>query len=101
MSITETDIQKLAALSRIKLSKEELGQFAKEIESILHYVEQIKEVSSNMSVDSSGKTPSEISHRNFLREDIENINLNPDAAFVIKEAPSVEGGYIKVKKILG
>jgi aspartyl-tRNA(Asn)/glutamyl-tRNA(Gln) amidotransferase subunit C len=99
MSITETDIKKLASLSRINLSDEESAQFAYEIESILHYVEQIKDVSS--SVISTQKKPSQIAHRNALREDTDNSNLNTDPTIVIKEAPSVEDGYVKVKKILG
>jgi aspartyl-tRNA(Asn)/glutamyl-tRNA(Gln) amidotransferase subunit C len=99
MSITETDIKKLASLSRINLSDDETKQFAGEIESILHYVEQIKEVSA--SVDSSTKTPSQIPHRNALREDVSGTNLNGDPKVVINEAPTVEDGYIKVKKILG
>ncbi len=99
MSITETDIKKLATLSRINVSDKETKQFAEEIESILHYVEQIKEVSA--SVDSSLKTPSQIPHRNALREDVSSSHVNGDPKVVINEAPAVEDGYVKVKKILG
>ena len=99
MSITEADIKKLAILSRINLSEQESKQFAGEIESILQYVEQIKEVSG--SVDSSSKTPSQVPHRNALREDVDNILLNPNPEIVINEAPLTEDGYVKVKKILG
>jgi Asp-tRNA(Asn)/Glu-tRNA(Gln) amidotransferase C subunit len=52
-------------------------------------------------VISTQKKPSQIAHRNALREDTDNSNLNTDPTIVIKEAPSVEDGYVKVKKILG
>lgn len=99
MTITETDIKKLATLSRINLTDKETKQFAEEIESILHYVEQIKEVSAT--VDSGVKDKVTFKHRNALREDVDNSALNPKPEVVIKEAPSVEDGYVKVKKILG
>jgi aspartyl-tRNA(Asn)/glutamyl-tRNA(Gln) amidotransferase subunit C len=54
MTITEKDIEKLATLSRMRLEDDEKAQFAKEIDSILGYVEQIKEVSENADVP---KTP--------------------------------------------
>ncbi len=98
MTITQTDIQKLASLSRMKLTEEEQTQFAKEIDSILGYVEQIKEVSSDVS--HADKKPSDIPHRNALREDIADANLNPDSNVLVESAPAQEQGFVKVKKIL-
>jgi aspartyl-tRNA(Asn)/glutamyl-tRNA(Gln) amidotransferase subunit C len=98
MTITQTDIQKLANLSRIKLTDEEQTQFAKEIDSILGYVEQIKEVSSDVS--HADKKPADIAHRNALREDIADANLNPDSSVLVESAPAHEQGFVKVKKIL-
>lgn len=97
MSITEKDIEKLASLSRIRISDEEKTQFAKEIDSILGYVEQIKEVSENADVP---KTPDSIPHRNALREDADDRNLNADGSALITAAPASQDGLIKVKKIL-
>lgn len=123
MTITQTDIQKLASLSRIKLTDDEQIQFAKEIDSILGYVEQIKEVSSGVAegdtrntestknskntesastqvVSHADKKPSDIPHRNHMREDIADTDLNPDASVLVNSAPSHEQGFVKVKKIL-
>ncbi len=94
MSITEADVKKLASLSRMKLTEQEITQFTKEIDSILGYVEQIKEVSSD---SVKAKLPE---HRNILREDIADTNVNPDAGSVLNCAPSVQDGLVKVKKIL-
>lgn len=107
MTITQADIQKLASLSRMKLTDAEQAEFAKDIDSILGYVEQIKEVSaSGANSDQGGdshadKKPSDIPHRNALREDIADANLNPEASALIDAAPTHEQGFVKVKKILG
>lgn len=98
MTITQTDIQKLASLSRMKLTDEEQSQFAKEIDSILGYVEQIKEVSSDVS--HADKKPADIAHRNLMREDIADANLNPESNVLVESAPAHEQGFVKVKKIL-
>ncbi len=107
MTITQADIQKLASLSRMKLTEEEQTQFAKEIDSILGYVEQIKEVSSGANADGTGavvshadKKPSDIPHRNAMREDIADAHLNSDATKLVEAAPAHEQGFVKVKKIL-
>ncbi len=91
----------------MKLTEEEQAQFAKEIDSILGYVEQIKEVSSSADVTGAGtmgvqveKTPHEILHRNALREDVADTDLNPDSSVIVQAAPASQDGYIKVKKIL-
>lgn len=110
MSINAQDIRKLASLSRIKISDSEVDQFAKEIDGILGYVEQIKEVSEGASGDAvagagapshAGKSPESIPHRNMLREDVDDRALNDDASILVESAPQSEDGYIKVKKILG
>lgn len=99
MTITQADIQKLASLSRMKLTEEEQATFAKDIDSILGYVEQIKEVSSDAS--HADKKPSDIPHRNALREDVADADLNSDASVLVGAAPAHEQGFVKVKKILG
>ena len=93
MSLTKADIQKLASLSRMKLSDEEIDQFTTEIDSILGYVEQIKEVS-----DSGEKV--NISHKNILREDVDDRDLNNMSEVLISAAPASQDSLIKVKKIL-
>lgn len=98
MTITQADIQKLASLSRMKLTEEEQAQFTKEIDSILGYVEQIKEVSSDVS--HADKKPIDIAHRNLMREDVADTDLNPDSSVLVHSAPAHEDGFIKVKKIL-
>ncbi len=94
--IEKKDIQKLASLSRMKLSDEETDRFTREIDSILAYVHQINEVADIDTV----KDPSNYPHRNAFREDVDNRDLNPDTSILIKSAPESQDGYVKVKKIL-
>ena len=100
MSITLKEIEKLAELSRIHLAESEKETFTKDIDSVLAYVEQIKEVVSSGDTHAD-KKPADIIHRNALREDIADTHINPDPSVLVELAPSHEQGFIKVKKILG
>lgn len=89
------DIEKLATLARIKLTDMEKVKFLKEIDPILDYVAQLKEVSGKMSGEAKiGE------HRNIVRQD-ENLGesgLHTDV--LVAEMPESERNYLKVKKIL-
>lgn len=97
--ILKKDIEKLAALSRMKLSDEETERFAKEIDSILGYVTQIQEVADTTAL--TEKLPSDYPHRNALREDVDDRDIVEDTKVLIDLAPASQDGYVKVKKILG
>ncbi len=93
--VSVKEIEKLAELSRIALSPEEKESLRKDMDSILGYVEQIQKVSADLIL---GKK--ELSPRNVMRADD-----NPHESGVFTEtllaaAPSREGQYVKVKKIL-
>ncbi|MFA6094378.1 MAG: Asp-tRNA(Asn)/Glu-tRNA(Gln) amidotransferase subunit GatC [Candidatus Paceibacterota bacterium] len=90
------DIEKLAELSRIKLTDEEKQKFGTEIESILAYVNQIQEV--------AGATASEQpvvgEVRNVMRPDTNSNESGANTEMILAEAPAREGDLLKVKKIL-
>jgi aspartyl-tRNA(Asn)/glutamyl-tRNA(Gln) amidotransferase subunit C len=100
MSLTQEDVQKLASLSRMKLSEEELAQFTKEIDSILGYVQQINEVSASAGGAHGTKKPEDIPHRNILREDVADRELLADGEGLVSAAPQSQDNLVKVKKIL-
>ena len=62
----ETNIEKLATLSRISVSKEEQEAIKTDINSILSYIEQIKDISTDKSLETS---PEMGEHYNVMRED--------------------------------
>lgn len=98
VNITGADIEKLAALSRMKIAPEEKESFAAEIKSILGYIDQIKEVGGDIE---GAQDASKISHKNVLREDVASAELCPDPTELVKLTPDSQDGYVKVKQILG
>jgi len=89
------DIEKLAKLARINLTEEEKESFLKEIDPILGYVAQLKEVSST--VDSDKKAGE---HRNIMREDSNPTTSGLDTDVIVADMPETQNNYLKVKKIM-
>ena len=93
--ITVTEIEKLAALSRIELAPEEKEEFRKSMDSILGYVDQVKKVSATLSSEKKAGTL-----RNVMREDTNPHESGIHTEILISAAPKREGNYVKVKKVL-
>jgi len=94
--LTREDVLKLARLSRLRLSDEEIEQFQAEISEILVYVEQLSEV------ETIGLEPtSQVTGlTNVMREDeVIDYGTTPDE--LLKNAPTIEKNQIKVKRVLG
>lgn len=89
------DIEKLAELSRIRISDDEKKVFLKDIDSILNYVEQIKEV-----VENEQFTSPESGLKNIFREDADPHDSGQFTENLLDCVPEKENAYIKVKKIL-
>ena len=89
------DIEKLAKLARIELTQEEKEKLLKEVDPILNYVAQIKEVSSTVS-----GTPKAGEHRNIMREDLNPNETASNTAVLVEDMPESQDNYLKVKKIL-
>ena len=100
--ITIEDIQKLAELSRIKIAPEEQEALRSEIESILGYIDQVKKVAQTTGGSNvSGNLAGEIGTlHNVLREDGEPHMPSEFSEKILSVAPSREGDYLKVKKII-
>lgn len=88
-------VEKLAQLSRLKLSDEEKEKFRSEINSILGYVEHIRGVETLIS-----KGPLKEPVRNVIREDINPHESGVYTQDIVNEFPRREGNYLKVKNIL-
>ncbi len=93
MTITKEDIKKLANLVRIEISDEEAEKLTPEIDSVLGYVGQIK--------NATGDTEKTV-HKlhNVLRDDVVVNKEGEYTESLLEAAPSREGDYVKVKKIL-
>lgn len=94
--LTRDDVLKLAKLSRLKLTDDEVETFQKEITTILNYAEQLQEV------DTDGITPTYqvIGLTNVTRADeVRDYGITKEA--LLKNAPDTEKSYLKVKRMIG
>jgi len=88
----------MAILARIKLADEEAESLTGEFNTILNYVGEVNNVSSN-SLEKMQKKDTHIS-ANKMREDNNPHESGLYTKKILEEAPLKEGNYIKVKKIL-
>ena len=93
--IERKEIEHLATLSRIAFSEEELDGFASDINSILTYVDQLKEVAT----DEKQALDVGVVH-NVFREDADVYEGGESRDEIIESFPEKDGEYLKVKKIL-
>jgi aspartyl-tRNA(Asn)/glutamyl-tRNA(Gln) amidotransferase subunit C len=93
--ISREEIVKLANLSRLKLSDEEITKMQGDMTSILAYVDKLKSVSGG----ESGPVMSV--NKNVFRDDAISHEPGIYTEKLIKAAPKTEKGFVKVKKILG
>jgi aspartyl-tRNA(Asn)/glutamyl-tRNA(Gln) amidotransferase subunit C len=93
--LTPQDVLKLARLSRLRLSKEEIERFTSELSAILKYVEQLSAVDTKNLEPTSQVT----GLTNVLRAD-EIIDYGESSEALLKNAPDRDGNYIKVKRVL-
>lgn len=91
------DVKKLAALSRLALTEEEVAKLQAEISSILSYIDTIQKV--ELSSQTSGSVYLDI--ENVMREDVPSHEAGEYTNTLLGQAPRSENGYLKVKKILG
>lgn len=88
------DIEKLAKLARIELSSDEKEQLLKEVEPILGYVAQLKEVVSTEGDKKAGEL------RNIFREDENPTETSKNTKDIVQNMPDSKDDYLKVNKIL-
>ncbi len=94
--MNKEEVQKLAKLSRVSISDTEAESLSHEFESILTYVGEIK----NAGTIFDPKEESNLHLKNVLREDANPHDSGLYTESLLREMPSKEGQYLKVKKIL-
>ena len=92
------DVERLALLARIKLISTEKEKIQKEFKKILDYFSKLKKADvRGMTDKEAGKT---VDLKNVVREDSDGYEAGKFSEQLLKEVPSVEKGYVKVKHIL-
>jgi aspartyl-tRNA(Asn)/glutamyl-tRNA(Gln) amidotransferase subunit C len=93
--LTHDDVLRLAHLSRLRLTSEEVERFCHELSEILDYVEQLN------SVDTEGLEPTfqVTGLKNVMRAD-EEIDYGYTGKELLKNAPALQSNQFKVKRVL-
>ncbi|WP_336776379.1 Asp-tRNA(Asn)/Glu-tRNA(Gln) amidotransferase subunit GatC [Paenibacillus sp. MMO-58] len=94
MSITIKDVEHVANLARLELSKEEKEQFTGQLNAILKYAEKLD----SLDTDNVEPTSHVLPITNVMREDITRESLPIEK--VLLNAPDEEDGQIKVPAVL-
>tara|TARA_B100000700_G_C14909366_1_gene791422 strand:- start:847 stop:1152 length:306 start_codon:yes stop_codon:yes gene_type:complete len=92
--ISKEEVQKIAKLSKLKLSDKEINMYSKQMSQIIDYVSQLDEV------DTSKVKPlsSVIDNNNVIRKD--NVESSLDKSTTLKNAPESDEEFIYVPKII-
>lgn len=95
MSITIQEVQHLAKLAKLSFSEDELPKIAQELDAIVGYVEQLKD----LSVEGIAPTSHVLDLSNVFREDKVQPALPVEE--VLRNAPATNHGYFSVPKVIG
>src|SRR6185503_9278623 len=94
--VTGKDIEKIAELARLEFNESEIAGFTGDLNNILNYIDQLKEV------DVSGVAPlenvNESVEENTLRTDETKESLTQAEA--LKNAPKAADGFFLVPKVI-
>ena len=95
--ITPDDVRHLFELAKVEASEEELKRFPREINSILEYIEMLRQAP----LGYVSQTLSFAPEHGDLRNDAAHAQ-SPDMVTELKNAfPSVANDYLKTKKVFG
>ncbi len=94
--LTREDVLKLARLARLHVSDEEVDQFTREISAILGYVEQLQQAD----LQDVEPTYQVTGLKNVMRPD-EVWDYGPSPEELLKNAPAIEKGHFKVRRMVG
>ncbi len=94
--ISKEEVQHIASLARLGLSREEIGEVQEDLVAILGYVEKLKTADvSNIDISlTSGNL------RNITREDISKKEMESRREKLLKLTPEETEEYLKVKRII-
>ena len=93
--LTKDDILKLARLSRLRLSDEEVEEFRGEISEILGYVQMLDKV------DTAGLKPTyQVTGLTNVTRDDAVIDYGVSQEELLKNVPARDKNYIKVKRMI-
>lgn len=94
MSISKETVSYVANLARIDLAEQELEQFSRQLDDILRYIDQLKEID----ISKIQPTAHVLPLKNVKRKDNQRESLKIKE--VLNNAPQKEGKFFKVPKVI-
>lgn len=94
MALTDKEVQHIATLARIRLGADELPHYAKEMNGILKWIEQLGEVNTD------GVTALSSVSEQLLPWRADVVNDGGYQQAVLKNAPSAQYGCFSVPKVI-
>jgi aspartyl-tRNA(Asn)/glutamyl-tRNA(Gln) amidotransferase subunit C len=94
MSVDQATVRRVAKLARIKVKEENVERLAGELNSILHWIEQLNEVN----VEGVEPLTSVVTAKMKKRKDIVTDGNKP--ASIVANAPATEDDYFLVPKVI-
>ena len=94
MMIQHSEVEYVAKLAKLKLSKEEIRSFAEQLGSVLDYVHSLEKIDTS-DVETLAHL---LSLHNVFRED--RVERSEDSEIVLENAPERAGRYFKTPQIL-
>lgn len=95
MRLTHDEVRHVAELAKLRLSDEEVAEFAGQLSDILDYAERLQEVDTSH----VPPTPYPLPLTNVLREDVATDCLTNDEA--LANAPDRADGFFRVRAVFG
>ncbi len=94
--LSKQDIKHIAKLARLELTDAEIIKYGSQLSDVLSYVEQLREVN----VDGVEPTAQVTGLEDILREDVIEDWDKIEREDSLRQAPELEDGQIKVKRVL-
>lgn len=95
MALTHQDVQKIAELARLRVSREETDRLVHDLNRILDHVEQLKEVD----IEGLAETFHPMQRETPLREDEVQASLTQKEA--LGNVPDEKDGHFRVPRVIG
>ena len=96
MKLTKEEIKHIADLARLELTEAELKKYGSQLSDVLNYIDQLKEVDTTDIEPTAQITGLENAWREDEKSDWREIEIEE----ALKQAPELEDGQIKVKRVL-
>ena len=104
IEFTKEDLEKVAMLSRLNIQESEKEKFLEQIKGILEYVGQVSDMASDDIESSGGNNYADqfenSINKNITRKDEILNNAEYYTEKILKDAPQIEGKFIKVSQVL-